>query len=78
MKVALFFRFGDVLMLLELSEYLKLRVYEGARDKDEMRRDQVSGDLLDHVYLQFNSLCNLKKLTCPNDRIQHQGPFEEG
>ena len=61
MKVALFFRFGDVLVLLQLSEYLKLCVYEGARDKDEMRQDQVSRDLLGHVYLHFNSLCNLKK-----------------
>ena len=66
MKVTLFFRFDNVLMLLQLSEYLELCVYEGARDEDEMRRDQVSRDLLCHVYLQFNFLWNLKKLTCPN------------
>ena len=41
LKVTLFFRFGGVLMLLELSEYLKLCAYKGARDKDKMRRDQV-------------------------------------
>ena len=41
LKVTLFFRFGDVLMLFELSEYLKLCAYEGARDKYQMRWDQV-------------------------------------
>ena len=51
LKVTLFFRFGDVLMLFELSEYLKLCAYEGARDKDQIRRDQVSRGLLGHIYL---------------------------
>ena len=51
LKVTLFFRFGGVLMLLELSEYLKLCAYEGARDEDQIRRDQVSRGLLGHIYL---------------------------
>ena len=51
LKVALFFRFGGVLMLFELSEYLKLCAYEEARDKDQMRWDQVSRGLLGHSYL---------------------------
>jgi len=54
------------MMLLELFEYLKLCVYEGARVKDQMRQDQVSRDLLGHIYLQLNQLENLKKLTCPS------------